>query len=62
MKCSFLEYVQLLMIGRVIQVMKVNQNAKKAPKSSKNDMLSFGLHSTSDDQLSGLSNESQLKC
>ena len=25
-------------------------------------MLIFGLHSTSDDQLSDLSNESQLKC
>ena len=31
MKGSFLDYVQLLMIGRAIQVMKVNQNAKKAP-------------------------------
>ena len=30
--------------------------------SSKSGMLSFGLCSTSDDQLSDLSNESQLKC
>ena len=29
MKCSFLDYIQLLMIGQVIQVMKVDQNAKK---------------------------------
>ena len=31
MKCSFFDYVQLLIIGRVIRVTKVNQNAKKAP-------------------------------
>ena len=31
------------MIGQVIQVMKVNQNVKKAPKSSKNEMLIFGF-------------------
>ena len=31
MKCSFLDYVQLLMIGQAIRAMKVNQNAKKAP-------------------------------
>ena len=31
MKCSFLDYVQLLMIGQVIRVMKVNQNVKKVP-------------------------------
>ena len=47
------------MIGQVIQATKVNWNAKKSPKSSKNEMLSFGLHSTSDDQLS---DEIQLKC
>ena len=35
---------------------------KKPHKSSKNEMLSFGLHSTSDDWLSNLSNESQPKC
>ena len=35
---------------------------KMATKSSKNEMLIFGLCSTSDDQLSNLSNESCLKC
>ena len=28
MKCSFLGYIQLLMIGQAIQVMKVDQNVK----------------------------------
>ena len=28
LKCSFLDYIQLLMISRVIRVMKVNQNAE----------------------------------
>ena len=59
MKCSFLDYIQLFMIGWVIQVMKVDQNTKRPPKSSKNEMLIFGLCSTSDDQLSDPSNESQ---
>ena len=61
MKCSFLDYVQLLMIGQAIPTMKVDQNAKKrppTPNSSKNEMLIFGLHSTSDDQQSDLSNKS----
>ena len=52
-KCSFLDYVQLLMIVRVIWAKNVNQNAKKwkrPPKSSKNKMFIFGLRSTSDDQ------------
>ena len=31
MKCSFLEYIQLLMIGRAIRATKVDHNAKKAP-------------------------------
>ena len=62
MKCLFLDYIQLLMIGQVIQATKVNQNAKKAPESSKNEMLGFGLCSNSDDQPSNPSNESQLKC
>ena len=31
MKGLFLDYIQLLMIGQAIRVMKVNQNAKKAP-------------------------------
>ena len=36
---------------------EVDQNAKKAPKSSKNEMLFFGLSSTSDNWLSDLSDE-----
>ena len=34
-KCSFLDYIQLLMIGRAIQVKNINQNAKnrKGPLS-----------------------------
>ena len=55
MKCSFLDYVQLLMIGQVIQAKNIDQNIKKQkrpPKSLKNQMFVFGLHSTSDDQLS----------
>ena len=35
---------------------------KRPPKSSKNEMLGFGLRSTSDDQPSDLSDESRLKC
>ena len=30
-KCSFLDYVKLLMIGQAIQVVKVAQNVKKGP-------------------------------
>ena len=33
MKCSFLEYVQFMMIGRVIQAMNIDQNVKKGPLS-----------------------------
>ena len=57
-KCSFLDYIQLLMIGWAIWVKNVNQNAKKQkrpPKSSKNQMFISGLCSTSDDQPSNLS-------
>ena len=52
-KSLFLDYIQLLMIGRVICAKKVNRIAKKQkipPKSSKNKMFVFGLCSTSDDQ------------
>ena len=50
-KCSFLDYIQFLMIGQVIQAMNIDQNAKKkAPRSSKNEMFVFGLHSVSDDE------------
>ena len=56
-KCSFLDYIPLLMIGRAIRAKNVDRNAKKwkrPPKSSKNKMFVFGLHSTSDDRLSDL--------
>ena len=58
MKCSFLDYVQLLMIGRAIWAKNINQNVKKQkrpPKSSKNKMFIFGLCSTSDVRPSDLS-------
>ena len=64
-KCSFLDYVQLLMIGRVIRAKNVDRNAKKwkrPPKSSKNKMFIFGLCSTSDDRLSDLSKKHWPKC
>ena len=35
---------------------------KRPPKSSKNEIFIFGLHSNSDDWPSNLSNESQPKC
>ena len=57
-KCSFLDYVQLLMISQAIQVKNVDQNAKKQkwpPKSLKNKMFIFGLCSTTDDRPSDLS-------
>ena len=52
-KCSFLDYVQLLMIGWVIQAKNIDWNAKKLkrpPKSFKNKMFIFQLRSTSDDR------------
>ena len=57
-KCSILDYIQLLMIGQAIEAKNVDQNAKKQkrpPKSSKNKMFVFGLRSTSDDWPSNLS-------
>ena len=57
-KCLFLDYIQLLMIGQAIQAKNVDRNAKKQkrpPKSSKNKMFVFGLRSTSDDRPSDLS-------
>ena len=78
MKCSFLDYIQLLMIGhpspakkmkssigRVIQAKNVNRNVKKwkrPPKSSKNKMFIFGLRSTSDDWMSDPSKKCWPKC
>ena len=52
-KCLFLDYVQLLMIGRAIWTKNIDWNAKKwerPPKSLKNKMFIFGLRSTSDDR------------
>ena len=60
-KCSFLDYVQLLMIGQVILAKKVTKMQKRPPESSKNQMLIFGLCSTSDNW-PNLSDESQPKC
>ena len=46
MKCSFLDYIQLLMIGRLVDGLE----PYLPPLSSqKYEMLIFGLHSTSDD-------------
>ena len=45
-KCSFLDYVQLLMIGRPGQWTRTPSATSLQPK---NEMLIFGLHSTSDD-------------
>ena len=48
MKCSFLDYVQLLMIGRAGQWTRTPSATYLQPK---NEMLIFGLRSTSDDRL-----------
>ena len=47
-KCSFLDYIQRLMIGQAGQW---TRNLSATPLQSKNKMLIFGLHSTSDDCL-----------
>ena len=63
-KCLFLDYVQLLMIGRAIWAKNVDRNTKKwkrPPKSSKNKMFVFGLRSTSDDRPSNLSKKMLTK-
>ena len=41
MKCSFLDYIQFLMIGRAIQVMNIDHNAKKGPLSHQKMKCSF---------------------
>ena len=64
-KCSFLDYIQLLMIGWAIRAKNVDRNAKKwkrPPKSSKNKMFIFGSHSTFDDQPSNPSKKCWPKC
>ena len=48
MKCSFLDYVQLLMIG---QAGCRTLTPSTTPLQPKKEMLVFGLHSTSDDWL-----------
>ena len=63
-KCSFLDYLQLLMIRWVIRAKNIDQNAKKwkrPPKSLKIQMFIFGLSSTSDDQPSDPSKKCQPK-
>ena len=47
MKCSFLDYVQLLMIGRAG---RWTWTPSTTPLQPKNEMLVFGLCSTSDDR------------
>ena len=59
MKCSFLDYVQLLVIGQAGQ-MDSNPICHPSPAKNKN-MLIFGLHSTSDDQ-PGWSMDSNTIC
>ena len=64
-KCLFLDYIQLLMIGQTIWAKNVDRNVKKQkrpPKLSKNKMFIFGLCSTSDDWLSHPSKKCRLKC
>ena len=64
-KCSFLDYVQLLMIGQAIQAKNIDWNGekqKRPPKSSKNKMFIFGLCSTSDDRPSDPSKKHWPKC
>ena len=58
MKCSFLDYVQLLMIGWAGCWTRM---PSATPFQPKNEMLIFWLHSTSGDQPSNSSNESQPK-
>ena len=67
-KCLILDYVQLLMMAKwseqwtSTKTQKKKKNEESPPKSSKNKMFVFGLHSTSDDWLSNLSNEIWSKC
>ena len=64
-KCSFFDYIQLLMIGQAIWAKNVDRNTKKQkrpPKSLKNQMFIFGLRSTSDDQPSDPSIKHWPKC
>ena len=58
MKCSFLDYVQLLMIGWAGQW---TRTPSATPLQPNNEMLIFGLCSTSDDRL-GWSMDSNPIC
>ena len=49
-KCLFLDYVQLLMIGRTGHWIQISS---ATPLQAKNKMLIFGLHLTSDDRPGG---------
>ena len=66
-KCSFLDYVQLLMISQVIPANSIDRNAKKKRKNKKgplghqNKMFVFGLCSTSDDRPSNPSKKRRPK-
>ena len=64
-KCSFLDYVQLLMIGRAIRIKNIDRNVKKQerpPKSLKNQMFAFALCSTLNDRPSDPSKKHRPKC
>ena len=58
-KCSLFDNIQLLMIGWAMNATETNE--KRPPKSSKNKMFIFGLHSTTDDRPSNPSDEHQPK-
>ena len=59
MKCSFLDYIPTSDDQLSDPSDESQPKCKeRPPKSLKNEMLIFGLHSTSDDQPSDLSNES----
>ena len=58
MKCSFLDYIQLLMIGHAC---RWTQTPSAIPLQPKNETLIFGIHSTSDDHL-GWSMDSNPIC
>ena len=58
-KCSFLDYIQLMVIGRAG---RWTQTPSATPLQTKNEMLIFGLRSTSDDQSSDPRDKRWLKC
>ena len=58
-KCLSLDYIQLLMTGQASQW---TQTPSATLSSPKNEMFIFGLHSTSDDQLSNPSTKHWPKC